>query len=125
MRLLLDTNILIWSLSNPEKLSKEAKNYLTQADLIFVSAISLWEIHIKAKLGKIQMETDNLIPSLQQSKIKELPITWEHTFATRNLPLYHRDPFDRMLIAQAMSEPLILLTHDQVLVQYGDLVKYF
>ena len=99
MRLLLDTNILIWALCEPKKLPKEAKQLMTLSGDIFVSAASLWEISIKANLGKININVHDLVIRLNEAEIEELPITWEHTLFTKDLPLHHHDPFDRILVA--------------------------
>ncbi len=124
MRILLDTNILIWTLSEPKKLPKEAKRLMDLSSVLYVSAASLWEINIKASLGKIKIDVHQLIRCLHDLDIQELPVTWEHTLLVKDLPFHHHDPFDRILVAQAMSEPLILLTHDAALPQYGELVKF-
>ena len=92
------------------------------AVLLWVSAASLWEIAIKASLGKLTVDSEALEDQLGIAGFEPLPITWQHTVQVRKLPMHHRDPFDRMLIAQAVSEPLRLLTHDAALRAYSDLV---
>lgn len=103
-------------------LSPMARDILTQADAVYVSAASMWEIAIKAGVGRLQVECNTLERRLNEAGVIQLPISWSHATQLRKLPLLHRDPFDRMLVAQAMVEPLRLLTHDSVLARYTDLV---
>lgn len=123
MKLLLDTHIIIWSVSEPERLSKSTQQYITSAEAIYVSAVSIWEIGIKTQLGKLQLNMAAFVTELENLGIQELPITWQHAQFTKELPLYHKDPFDRLLVAQAMSEPLTLLTNDVTLNRYSELVR--
>lgn len=123
MNILLDTHLLIWSMSTPELLSKEAKKYIQEANSLYVSSASLWEMSIKISLGKLDINLDELREQLHILGIKELMISWEHAILTKNLPWHHKDPFDRVLIAQAISEPLILLTNDKLLANYNSVVK--
>jgi PIN domain nuclease of toxin-antitoxin system len=104
------------------RLSASARRFLREADAVHVSAASIWEIAIKAGLGKLSIDVDNLEAKLEQAGFVPLPITWRHAAQLRALPAHHRDPFDRMLIAQATCEPLRLLTHDAALRAYSDLV---
>lgn len=122
MRLLLDTHLVLWAMQDSRELSAAARKLLRNAEAVFVSAASLWEIAIKSGLGRLQVETATLEQKLGDAGFQQLPITWSHASRVRQLPLLHRDPFDRMLIAQAMSEPLQLLTHDSALAQYTPLV---
>jgi PIN domain nuclease of toxin-antitoxin system len=122
MRLLLDTHVVLWAMENSRALSAAAREHLRKAEAVFVSAASLWEIAIKAALGKLEVDSERLERSLVESGFQQLPVTWSHTVQLRTLPPLHRDPFDRMLIAQAISEPLRLLTHDAALARYSDLV---
>ncbi|MDP3559045.1 MAG: type II toxin-antitoxin system VapC family toxin [Legionellaceae bacterium] len=124
MKLLLDTHIIIWSLSAPQFLSSKTQNYITDAETIYVSAASIWEICIKIQLNKLQLELETFVKEIENIGIQPLPITWKHAQLTKELPLYHKDPFDRMLIAQAISEPLTLLTNDPILSQYSELVRH-
>ncbi|WP_309639960.1 type II toxin-antitoxin system VapC family toxin [Methylibium sp.] len=87
-----------------------------------VSSVSLWEISIKLGQGKLALDIDDLEARMSDMHVFPLPVTWGHTQQLRRLPPLHRDPFDRMLVAQAMSEPLHLLTHDAQLQPYSDLV---
>ncbi len=122
MNLLLDTNIVLRAMSEPESLSLQAKEEIEKALTLFVSAASIWEISIKAALGKLSVNIDRLMMHLKQLKVQELPVSWEHASYVRNLPPIHRDPFDRILVAQALSAPMRLLTSDQLLTQYSELV---
>lgn len=106
-----------------KKLSRDATRVIERAESVHVSSVSLWEVGIKAALGKLEIDVDDLVHSLNERGFEQLPVTWEHTRIFSELPLHHRDPFDRMLVAQAVSEPLILLTHDETLSAYGDLVR--
>jgi PIN domain nuclease of toxin-antitoxin system len=120
---LLDTNIALWAAAASKKLSREATRAIERAESIHVSSITIWEIGIKVAIGKLEIDVDNFMRSLNDRGFAQLPVTWEHARIFSGLPLHHRDPFDRMLVAQAMSEPLILLTHDETLSAYGDLVR--
>ncbi|MBX6420750.1 MAG: type II toxin-antitoxin system VapC family toxin [Nevskia sp.] len=123
MKLLLDTHVLIWAMEDSPSLSEPARALLEQATASFVSAVSIWEMAIKSAMGKLQINLDRLLSRMTAAGFQPLPITWAHARAVRDLPLHHRDPFDRMLIAQTISEPLVLLTHDEVLCRYSELVK--
>jgi PIN domain nuclease of toxin-antitoxin system len=123
MRLLLDTHIFLWYLTASRKLQKSVLNRIKVADAVFVSAASIWETGIKIKQGRLQANTVDLIAGIASSGFIELPITATHSALAANLPEHHRDPFDRMLIAQAMAEPLKLLTADGLLRQYSELVE--
>jgi PIN domain nuclease of toxin-antitoxin system len=122
MRLLIDTHIVLWAMSGDKKLSKEAQRIMLSAATVFVSAASIWEISIKSALGKLDVDVGKLVISLEQAGFRELPVTALHAAAVRDLPDIHRDPFDRLLVAQAMTEPLRLLTADENVEKYTDLV---
>ena len=123
MRLLLDTHIFLWYLAASRKLPKPVLNRIKVADVVFVSAASIWEAGIKIEQGRLQTNAQELFTGIAHSGFIELPITATHSLLAANLPKHHRDPFDRMLIAQAMSEPLKLLTADGLLRQYSELVE--
>lgn len=123
MRLLLDTHIYLWYLTASRKLPKSVFNRIEIADVVFISAASIWEAGIKIRQGRLQASTSDLIAGVASSGFIELPITATHGALAANLPEYHRDPFDRILIAQAMTEPLKLLTADGLLRQYSELVE--
>ena len=122
MRVLLDTHVLLWAMQGSRELSGDARARLREADAVFVSTASLWEIAIKASLGKLTVDCAALAKTLVEAGFQELAIRWVHAVKLRELPSLHRDPFDRMLIAQAICEPLHLLTHDAALKSYTDLV---
>jgi PIN domain nuclease of toxin-antitoxin system len=122
VKLLLDTHLVLWAMQDSKQLSATARKQIRAAEANYVSAASLWEIAIKASLGKLAVDSDALEEQLDVAGFQPLPITWQHTTRVRKLPMHHRDPFDRMLIAQAISEPLRLLTHDEGLSVYSDLV---
>ena len=122
MRLLLDTSIVLWVAVDSPRLSDSARLEIERAEAIFVSSISLWEMVIKAGLGKLKVDFDRLLVRMGTAGIRELTVTWRHAMAVSTLADHHRDPFDRMLIAQAISEPLRLITSDARLGAYSDLV---
>ncbi|MEO8668944.1 MAG: type II toxin-antitoxin system VapC family toxin [Bauldia sp.] len=122
MRLLLDTSVALWFAEAHPRLTEAARSTIYRADAVFVSAVSIWEIAIKAALGKFNVDVDLVQAGLRDAGFQPLDITWQHGRAVRDLPLYHADPFDRLLVAQAMSEPLQLLTSDKFLARYSDLV---
>jgi PIN domain nuclease of toxin-antitoxin system len=123
MRLLLDTHIFIWSVDDDPKLSSTAWSLIEAADAVYVSSASLWEVTIKYQLGKLHLEPERLGDAVSASGFLELPITVRHAVAVNRLPALHRDPFDRLLIAQAISEPLHMLTADAQLEPYSALVQ--
>ncbi len=119
MDLLLDTHVFIWAVSEPAKLSSEAHAVLSDGrSRVFVSAVIPWEITIKKALGKLDVPDSSFVEQMEVHRFKPLPIEIEHALAVENLPPIHRDPFDRMLIAQAQANDLILVTHDQKIVDY-------
>ncbi|MGA2218332.1 MAG: type II toxin-antitoxin system VapC family toxin [Terracidiphilus sp.] len=122
MRILLDTHIFYWLFYDRRRLPSAARKILDDADAVFVSAVSLWEIAIKVRVGKMKADIPELLSSLEAANLLELPVLARHTPLVSILPLHHADPFDRLLIAQAMSEPLRLLTADPQLKQYSELV---
>lgn len=123
MRLLLDTHVVIWALSEPDRLSPETKALIQSADQLFVSSASIWEMAIKESIGKLEIDLDATMSELVGMGVTELPISWQHSKKVQELSHHHRDPFDRLLISQAICEPLILLTHDKILSEYTDLVR--
>ena len=122
MKLLLDTHILLWVLLGARQLSGKARTFIDGAEEVHVSSVSLWESSIKVATGKLKVDLDRLDEQLAANGFVQLPISWTHVRQLRHLPVLHRDPFDRMLVAQAISEPLHLLTHDAALAAYSDLV---
>ena len=122
MRVLLDTHIYLWFVQDEARLSRRAYQIIQDADEVFVSAATIWEIAIKGALGKIQADVDALVAALEKNGFTELPVRMAHALQTRTLPLFHRDPFDRMLVSQAMVGQLQLLTADRRLHEYSPLV---
>ena len=119
MTLLLDTHTFLWWLSNPASLSLNARVAVEDpANRILVSTVVLWEIAIKRAIGKLTANV-NLETAVQDAGFVYLPISEAHIAATESLPLHHRDPFDRMLIAQTTVENATLLTRDPLIPQYG------
>jgi PIN domain nuclease of toxin-antitoxin system len=123
LNLLLDTHIFIWCVDDDPKLSTTAWSMIEAADAVYVSSASLWEATIKYRLGKLHVEPERLAGAVGTSGFLELPISLRHAVAVARLPALHRDPFDRLLLAQAISEPLHLLTADAQLVPYSALVQ--
>ncbi len=122
MRLLLDTHIFYWSVYNRSRLAKEALETILRAEAVFVSAVSIWEMAVKVRLGKMNGDPARLANYIAESGFTELPVWSRHAKLVATLPLHHTDPFDRLLIAQAFSEPLHLLTADAMLKAYSELV---
>jgi PIN domain nuclease of toxin-antitoxin system len=122
MRLLLDTHVLLWLMNSDERLTAPARARIVGADAVYVSSATIWEIAIKWSIGKIEENPQVVAERLEQAGLNELNVTHRHALAASRLPLLHRDPFDRMLVAQAMTEPLHLLTADARLKAYSELV---
>jgi len=125
VKLLLDTHILLWSAGQPDKLSESARALLTSPEnSLFFSAASIWEIVIKLGLGREDFKVDphRLRKMLVVHGYTELPVTAEHALKVDTLPPLHRDPFDRLLIAQARTEGMLFLTNDAAVVKYQESV---
>ena len=126
MILLVDTHLLLWAAGQPQKLSKKARRFLEDAgSQLWFSAASLWEVAIKHALGRedFHVEPQRLRRALIDNGWHELAISSEHALATLNLPPIHKDPFDRMLIAQANVEGVILATSDEVVARYPGQIR--
>lgn len=126
MNLLLDTHVLLWAASEPQRLSAKARTLLLDpANQLVFSAASLWEISIKSSLDRtdFKVDTRRLWRMMLVNGYRELPITSEHTVAVNELPALHKDPFDRILVAQARVEGLLLLTADKIVAKYGEGVR--
>jgi PIN domain nuclease of toxin-antitoxin system len=125
MRLLVDTHVLLWAIAEPQKLPASARSMLQAAenDVLF-SAVSIWEMAIKLQIGRLTLpvELEDIMRAAGQMGFTELPVSAAHAAGVRHLPSHHRDPFDRLLIAQALHEPARLLTADRTLSRYSDLV---
>ncbi|HOC01036.1 MAG TPA: type II toxin-antitoxin system VapC family toxin [Verrucomicrobiota bacterium] len=118
MKLLLDTQALLWWLGDSAQLSEAARSAIGDGNNgVFVSAASAWEMEIKRALGKLRTP-ENLEETLTQERFVELPVRFAHTAALRALPGLHRDPFDRLLIAQATVEGLTIVTSDRTFARY-------
>jgi len=122
MRLLLDTHIFLWCIKGDRRLSQAAKSKILNATEVYVSSASIWEATIKIKLKKLEIDLGEMIESIAESGFLELPISAHHAAGVLRLPDIHRDPFDRLLIAQALFEPLTFLTADAGLRGYSELV---
>ena len=116
--LLLDSHVLLWYLHGPPRCPRGSVSRLDVEPQVFVSAASLWELRIKHAAGKLPL-ADNLEVALRATALTPLPITWTHALAAGGLVRHHGDPFDRMLIAQAQLEGLIIVTHDTLFRPYG------
>jgi PIN domain nuclease of toxin-antitoxin system len=119
MRLLIDTHVFLWAVSGNRQLKPSARTLLADADVVYVSAASLWEIAIKVRLGKLAGDVTALAAAIEASGFQELPVSVRHAAAVAQLPLHHSDPFDRLLLAQAFVEPLRFVTADKTLTAYG------
>jgi PIN domain nuclease of toxin-antitoxin system len=117
VNLLLDTHVLIWW-DEGRKLSGAARRAIEAADTVYVSAASAWEVAIKIGLGRLR-PTRTVEQAVEESGFLELPITFRHAERVAGLPAHHRDPFDRLLIAQAELEGLTLVTRDPAFAQYA------
>jgi PIN domain nuclease of toxin-antitoxin system len=126
LNLLLDTHLLLWAASEPERLSSKARTLLLDpSNQLLFSAASLWEISIKNGLERADFKVDprRLWRMLLVNGYRELPVSSEHTIAVNELPPLHKDPFDRILVAQARVEGLLLLTVDKAVAKYGEGVR--
>jgi PIN domain nuclease of toxin-antitoxin system len=123
LNLLLDTHILLWWMADDALLTKKARQMIADVDnTIFVSAVNIWEIQLKRSLGKLRISDDFLVQFAKES-FESLPLTHVHASAVVDLPWCHRDPFDRILVAQAKAESLRFLTSDLQIASYGPFVE--
>ena len=119
MRLLLDTNALIWTLRNDPTLNSQAREAINDpGNEVFVSVVSVWEIAIKRYMGRLDVPA-NFVERIRNADYIPLLANFDHAELAGMLPLHHRDPFDRMLVAQAQVEDLVLVTRDRNMAQYG------
>ena len=118
---LIDTHVLIWSLFDTDKLSVEAERVITEGDRVCVSIVSLWEIAIKQAIGKIDIESSivDIADKCRETDIEIINISPKHLDVIKILPQNHNDPFDRLIIAQAMTEKMTLITKDNIISRYG------
>ena len=113
MNLLLDTHTFLWAIDNDPRLSQKARDVIIDGyNMVYVSAATAWEISIKKAMGKLKVPQDNYLAELSAHRFTALDITTEHALAVESLPQHHKDPFDRMLVAQAQVEKLTLVTRD-------------
>jgi PIN domain nuclease of toxin-antitoxin system len=127
MKLLLDTHIALWALADDRRLAAEAREAIaTPENTVNVSAASIWEIAIKHVLGRsgIPFSAEAAIDYFKHAGYRLLPISPAHAAAVETLPALHGDPFDRLLVAQAMTEPIRLITHDKKVAAYSDAIMY-
>ena len=127
MKLMLDTHLLLWAAGEPERLSKRARTLIgNPSNELLFSAASLWEVAIKRGLGREDFKVDArlLRRGLLDNGYSELPIISDHVVATESLPLIHKDPFDRVLVAQATVEGITLLTIDPLVSQYPGPIRH-
>lgn len=125
MNLLLDTHVALWAITDNPKLSQKARDLITAPKTnVWVSAANIWEIAIKYSLGRGDMpvSSQDAMRYFQESGYHFLAIDAEHAIAVEELPAHHQDPFDRMLVAQALVEPMRLMTHDSLVALYSDTI---
>ena len=129
MNLLLDTHVALWAVSAVELLTQPGRDMIADmSNQVFVSAVNIWEISVKRPLARRtspMMSGEEAIVAFATAGYTMLNVTATHAAAVETLPLIHGDPFDRLLIAQALTEPLRLLTHDKALARYSDTVICF
>lgn len=125
MNLLLDTHVALWAITDSPKLPKKAREMIeSPRTSIWISAATIWEIAIKHSLGRGNMpvSSQDALRYFQESGYRFLPIEPEHAAAVEDLAAHHADPFDRILVAQAIVEPMRLMTHDPIVARYSDTV---
>lgn len=125
MNLLLDTHVALWAITDSPKLSPKARELIQSPKTnVWISAASVWEIAIKHGLGRGDMPVSSLdaLHYFQESGYRVLAIEAEHAAAVEDLPPHHQDPFDRILVAQALTEPMRLMTHDPMVARYSDTI---
>lgn len=121
MKALLDTHTFLWAISADKKLSRRAGQIFSGPSDLWLSVVSIWEILIKVQIGKIPLPDPAgpyLLKKLAENRIDTLPVTLDHVLKVESLPMHHRDPFDRILIAQSAQEKLPLVTSDDVFQRY-------
>lgn len=128
MRLLVDTQAWLWMLADPDRLSRRARRIIGRSDVeLYLSAASAWEIAIKWGLGKLTLPVDPaeyVASRIERSGVIPMPIKHAHAVHVARLPSHHRDPFDRLLVAQAAIEDLVILTGDRQLEPYGVKIEW-
>ena len=122
MRLLIDTHAFLWFVAGDRRLTRAARRAMEHDEAeIYLSAAAVWEMAIKAGLGRLTLPapTAEYVEDKLRSGVRMLPVDWSHAAAVERLPLHHRDPFDRLLVAQAQAERLAVVTRDRVFRRYG------
>lgn len=125
MNLLLDTHVALWAITDNPKLSQKARDLIQSPKIsVWVSVASIWEIAIKHALGRGDMpvSSQDALRYFQASDYRLLSVEADHTVAVEELPMHHQDPFDRILVAQALVEPMRLMTHDALVALYSDTI---
>lgn len=123
MRLLLDTNVLLWVAAGDPRVAHLQSRIVDPDNDVYVSAASFWEVAVKSGIGKLDVDVAALRQAVRDNGYLELPVLGAHTEHLNKLPALHKDPFDRMLVAQANAEPMRLLTSDRLLGAYGGNVE--
>jgi PIN domain nuclease of toxin-antitoxin system len=121
MKALLDTHTFLWAILDDRRLSRRAQQIFTGPNDLWLSVASLWEILIKVQTGKLPLPQPSgpyLVKKLGENKIEVLPVNLDHVLRTEKMPVLHRDPFDRILIAQSLEEKLPLVTADSIFERY-------
>ena len=121
MKAILDTHAFLWAIAQDEKLSRRAQKIFTGPNDLWLSVASIWEIMIKLQIGKLPLPLPTgpyVVKKLAENRIEVLSITLDHVLRTESLPLHHRDPFDRLLIAQCVEEELPIITADPIIERY-------
>lgn len=122
MWLLLDTQVFLWIVAGSTRLKPAARRLIEDAEAVHGSAASIWEVAIKVRLGKLQADPHELADAIERSGFIEPPVHAAHGAGVAKLAPHHNDPFDRLLVAQALAEPLRLVTADEALARYRDVV---
>ncbi|MHB1581787.1 MAG: type II toxin-antitoxin system VapC family toxin [Acidithiobacillus sp.] len=125
MNLLLDTQVALWAITDNPKLSQKARDLIQSPKTsVWVSVANIWEIAIKHALGRggMPVSSQDALRYFQESDYRLLPVEAEHAVAVEELPMHHQDPFDRILVAQALVEPMRLMTHDSLVALYSDTI---
>jgi PIN domain nuclease of toxin-antitoxin system len=125
MKLLLDTQVYLWWLLEDQRLIRKVRHTISgRRTTVYISAVNIWEATIKVGLGRLELQGQDLTAEILANGFLELPVSAQHAQAVGQLPLHHRDPFDRLLIAQAHCEGLTLVTHDKAFAAYGIVVLW-
>lgn len=125
MNLLLDTHVALWAITDDPKLSQKARDLIQSPKIsVWVSVATIWEIAIKHALGRggMPVSSQDALRYFQASDYRLLSVEAEHAVAVEELPMHHQDPFDRILVAQALVEPMRLMTHDALVALYSDAI---